>query len=668
MAWNCVKCTFTNNLTDRKCALCGTPKSLDVVPELGQKISINRSDMEIDSKDVSFDESKDILGSGSYAMVVRGRWQGQIVAVKLFKTQFTAKTVQHFWKEVSIMWQLRHPNIVAIHGACQEPNKTLIVMELLGQSLASFLRVVPSPPWSVRLKVLTQIARGLAFLHSKKIIHRDLKSLNVLLSREEKGKQTVAKLCDFGLAALKLETETLTLKSTRIVEGSTNWLAPELFRGVRPSFASDVYAFGAVCAEIVSCAFPFPDFSAAVIPELLKNNDVDLCDAVFSEDEKESLLQNCPDGFADEVLRRCLQRDPARRPEMKEIVETLTRISESAGVDLNSIEPAQALENKNESVFASSMPSLPSYSTIATNSLPLSMPRRGSLPPEYVTRSRVTKDEWNCTACTYLNAASATTCDICSAVRTTRNSMIPATRAPSVAEAEVENMAKELERLKLQEEKKKSEEAVKEQLALEKARQQQLARTKEKEQQLREQQREQQQREQQQQREREQRERERVQQEQQRQWEQQEEEREWEQQQREREREQQQRAREREQQERARQQERAAREREQQERARQQERAAREREQQERAAREREQQERARRQASSRNQFGDMDSGARSVKQLVFDIKLQQMLLRRICVCAQTFTHQRTVRYKYIFRYPAGPDVYISDGLNRTVF
>jgi len=284
-----------------------------------KKVSKNTKNGVFRPRTFFFEQKASQLGSGAYGTVVRGRWQETNVAVKLFKKMpFTPRTVENFWKEVSIMWKFRHPNIVDIKGACCEPNQTFIVMELLGQSLTHFLHAIPSPPWSARLNVLMKIARGLMYLHSKNTIHRDLKSQNVLLSLD--GKEV--KLCDFGLAAVKQEVDTIIQRS-RVVVGSTHWMAPELFKGVRHSFASDVYAFGVVCAEIISCQYPFPGVDASFVPELLKNQEVSLVDTVLPE----QILPDCPDGLLDTVLKPCMQRDPAKRPSMQEVFEALRLIS-----------------------------------------------------------------------------------------------------------------------------------------------------------------------------------------------------------------------------------------------------------------------------------------------------------------------------------------------------
>ncbi len=125
------------------------------------------------------------------------------------------------------------------------------------------------------------MGKGLSYLHLQKIIHRDLKSLNVLLDN-----QYHAKITDFGLAKIKLESNSTSTK-TKQGMGTTRWRAPELFkRNVSPNVASDVYSYGMVLWEIASRQLPFSDAS----------DDVTVMGWI-KDGEQEKLPTDCPESY-----------------------------------------------------------------------------------------------------------------------------------------------------------------------------------------------------------------------------------------------------------------------------------------------------------------------------------------------------------------------------------
>lgn len=124
--------------------------------------------------------------------------------------QLSANAHESFRREVCIMNTLRHPNVVILLAASPSPPKLAIVMEYVGGgSLYYHLHVHKTPlPVDVIATLLADITRGLQYLHSINILHRDLKSKNVLLTAPPP--LCHAKLCDFGLARMRLESATMT--------------------------------------------------------------------------------------------------------------------------------------------------------------------------------------------------------------------------------------------------------------------------------------------------------------------------------------------------------------------------------------------------------------------------------------------------------------------------
>ncbi|XP_008246229.2 PREDICTED: probable LRR receptor-like serine/threonine-protein kinase At1g53440, partial [Prunus mume] len=147
---------------------------------------------------------------------------------------------------------LQHPNLVRLFGCCIEANQLLLVYEYMeNNSLARALFGPEEGPlkldWPTRQKICLGIARGLAFLHEEsalKVVHRDIKTTNILLDHD-----LSPKISDFGLA--KLDEEENTHISTRVA-GTIGYMAPEYALWGYLTYKADVYSFGVVALEIVA--------------------------------------------------------------------------------------------------------------------------------------------------------------------------------------------------------------------------------------------------------------------------------------------------------------------------------------------------------------------------------------------------------------------------------
>jgi serine/threonine protein kinase len=156
------------------------------------------------------------------------------------------------------------------------------------------------------------IGKGLSYLHDREILHRDLKSLNVLLDENFS-----AKISDFGLSKLKLETSSMSKTSASQKEGSVGtlrWKAPELFKlKSRHTKASDAYGYGMVLWEIASRQIPFGEADEIVIMSSVK------------EGEKEDIPADCPAEYAG-LIERTWSFDPEKRPSPHYIVLQLEKL------------------------------------------------------------------------------------------------------------------------------------------------------------------------------------------------------------------------------------------------------------------------------------------------------------------------------------------------------
>eukprot|EP01042_Synura_sphagnicola_P001164 gene1164-biopygen1250 len=190
-------------------------------------------------------KSDKVLGSGGFGTVYGGRWRTAIVAVKVFDESMGFP--QDFEREAYIMKDLRHPNIVDFYGYCTGPTRCIVIKYMQQGSLTKLLHSRRDISWDVRIKIALDMARGLEYLHSENILHRDIKSMNVLLN-ENGG----ACLADFGLA----RANTVSFQGLRVKVGTLNWMAPEVKASGVYTWAADVYSLGITFWELATRRIP----------------------------------------------------------------------------------------------------------------------------------------------------------------------------------------------------------------------------------------------------------------------------------------------------------------------------------------------------------------------------------------------------------------------------
>jgi hypothetical protein len=173
------------------------------------------------------------------------------VAVKVLTDLDAPMIVQRFEREAQTLSQLNHPNVASVYDYGMDGNRPFMVMEYIhGKSLGSVLEKLKSlePPRAIEL--VGQIAEGLASAHDIGIVHRDIKPDNVIIV--ERGGKELAKVVDFGLAISRDQLKSddrLTLPG--YVMGTQRYMAPEQLEGQAPTPATDLYALGLVCAEML---------------------------------------------------------------------------------------------------------------------------------------------------------------------------------------------------------------------------------------------------------------------------------------------------------------------------------------------------------------------------------------------------------------------------------
>ncbi|KAE8707834.1 Receptor-like serine/threonine-protein kinase [Hibiscus syriacus] len=315
--------------------------------------------------------NKDIVGTGGYGTVYRLTVNKTTAfAVKRLK-RGTADRERGFERELEAMGDIKHRNIVTLHGYCTTPHYNLLIYELMPNgSLDSFLHgkyhTVSSRQrlhlqvckhsfqisskrirfsiitkirlngnaeksmeskvldWPTRCKIALGAARGIAYLHHDcipHIIHRDIKSSNILLDHNME-----ARVSDFGLATLMEPDKTHV---STFVAGTFGYLAPEYFETGRATIKGDVYSFGVVLLEILTGKKPTDE---AFLEEGTKL--VTWVKVVVEERTEEyvvdsSLGCSCPMDEINKTLNvalLCLETDPSKRPTMAEVVRMLEQI------------------------------------------------------------------------------------------------------------------------------------------------------------------------------------------------------------------------------------------------------------------------------------------------------------------------------------------------------
>eukprot|EP00898_Chlorokybus_atmophyticus_P004730 jgi/Chlat1/5258/Chrsp33S05091 len=256
------------------------------------------------------------LGSGSMGTVYQGVYQGQDVAVKRLNTERLSRAALQEFEELTGVYQaLTHPHVAKVIGAVTEHPPFALLMEYAPapSSLLALLQGQGQPaplPLPVGLDVMTQIARGLSFLHSRRIVHGDMKSSNVLVfgSQDADGTYEI-KLTDYGYPSVKAE-----IKRQTATESGVRWTAPEILTGGAPNEASDMYSFAMTCFEIVSGDVPFADMPETFIGL-----------RVVNQRARPSLPETCPPALSD-LLVACWHQDPARRPDINSVLARLDEI------------------------------------------------------------------------------------------------------------------------------------------------------------------------------------------------------------------------------------------------------------------------------------------------------------------------------------------------------
>ncbi|XP_057848416.2 L-type lectin-domain containing receptor kinase SIT2 [Cryptomeria japonica] len=288
-----------------------------------------------------------LLGRGGFGKVYKGVLPstGREVAIKCL-TRDLHQGMKDFVAEISSLGRLQHRNLVRLHGWCQNKNQLFVVYDYMpNKSLDRFIFGNPENVlgWPLRYSILKGVAAGLLYLHQEwewVVVHRDLKSQNILLDS-----QFNAKLGDFGLALLHDPTQK---SQTSGVAGTLGYMAPEITRTGKATVGTDVYSFGIVLLEVACGRRPL-DESAETEKLVL----VDWVRQLYAEDRLMDAVDAKLEGeYNGEEMERvlnlgvvCSHPQPDCRPDMKQALQMLEGQSPIPVVDLKTIHSEDAKEH-----------------------------------------------------------------------------------------------------------------------------------------------------------------------------------------------------------------------------------------------------------------------------------------------------------------------------------
>ena len=284
------------------------------------------------------------LGSGSYGGVCKAKCDGLLCAAKIMHpTLFdlrdpgTESYLRNFREECHLLSLARHPNVVQYLDTYYDPDTRLpvLLMELCDESLTAFLVRSPGPlSYHIQLNICHDITLALVYLHSNRLIHRDLTGNNVLMIAG-----TRAKITDFGMS--KLATVNPRRTALTLCPGNLLYMSPEALDEAKTYTAKlDIFSFGVIVIQILTRQFPNPTDRFHTVPVSSKEEDKEEDD----EDEDEEVRRVVPETkrrethlklipnthFLKPLALQCLKKKERQRPSALQLSERLSELKQSS--------------------------------------------------------------------------------------------------------------------------------------------------------------------------------------------------------------------------------------------------------------------------------------------------------------------------------------------------
>lgn len=278
-------------------------------------VPVDRTDV-IDYRELALGEA---LGSGGFGSVYRGVFRGREVAIKKLNSQpgiaIPQHTLDELRKEIDALQFLRHPRLVQLIGVCLQPPNICIITEFMaGGSLYHVLHIKKRPIQPQQRRIIAMhVCEGIAFLHGHQppVVHRDMKTMNVLLDA-----QLQAKLCDFGLTQPMEAEKTHISRKAEGEAGSPRYMAPEAYEDTgRITEKIDIWAVGCCLIEIFGGPLPYHDC----------NSIQQICSRVLVQ----RMPPHVPSSFHPHLralIQACLNFEPQRRCTAQDLLVRLSQL------------------------------------------------------------------------------------------------------------------------------------------------------------------------------------------------------------------------------------------------------------------------------------------------------------------------------------------------------
>uniref|UniRef100_A0A0D9VII7 Protein kinase domain-containing protein n=1 Tax=Leersia perrieri TaxID=77586 RepID=A0A0D9VII7_9ORYZ len=286
---------------------------------------------ELEEATKNFDE-RNVLGKGGNGTVYKGTLKdGRAVAIKRCKL-INERQKKEFGKEMLILSQINHRSIVKLHGCCLEVEVPMVVYEFIPNGTLYQLihggRHGSRISFATRLKIAHEVAEALAYLHSwasSPIIHGDVKSPNMLIDENY-----TVKVSDFGASTLAPTDEA---QFVTFVQGTCGYLDPEYMVTCKLTDKSDVYSYGVVLLELLTCRKALnlqaledeKNLSSHFLLALSVNRLEGILDSQIQSEQSIELIEQEAD-----LAKQCLEMNSEKRPSMRQIAEELDRLRKLA--------------------------------------------------------------------------------------------------------------------------------------------------------------------------------------------------------------------------------------------------------------------------------------------------------------------------------------------------
>ena len=263
------------------------------------------------------------IGEGGMGIVYKAKCTllNRFVAIKILKAELnnSDEFITRFKVESKSIASLSHPNIVNIYDAGSENNINFIVMEYVnGKTLKQLIKDNGSLSLSNTLKIACQIAQAIECAHKNKIIHRDIKPDNILITEDN-----TAKLMDFGIAKV---TDSITITYPNKIIGSVHYFSPEQAKGKFVDSRTDIYSFGIVMYEMLTGKVPY-------------NAELPITVAMMHIQEPiippKNVKDNIPDNI-NKIILKMLEKDPINRfQSASELINILKALNEDINLKVS---------------------------------------------------------------------------------------------------------------------------------------------------------------------------------------------------------------------------------------------------------------------------------------------------------------------------------------------